>query len=204
MLTGKPCASSTRQKDNANGELSVQATRGSQANSLAPGEAVEMISPEQLRFTGAISKAMSKELAPLLAGRDRTQANSVYRGSKEGSVDGWILVMRRYLQRTQTRATPDDKAWSIIGHLEGEARNYIIIKAESERDTPGKVLELLASRFGTGGNRMQVRQTFTTRQQSYREDPLDAVFGRTGGASKPRLSRRARYNQTLRNPPALH
>ena len=27
-------------------------------------------------------------------------------------------------------------SWSIIGHLEGEARNYIINKAESERDTP--------------------------------------------------------------------
>ena len=88
--------------------------------------------------------------------------------------------MRRYLQRTQAKATPDDKAWSIIGHLEGEARNYIINKAESERDTPEKVFELLASRFGTGGNRMQVRQAFTTRQQSDREDwmqYLDALEG---------------------------
>ena len=171
MLTGKPCASSTRQKDNANGEISVQATRGSQDNSPAPCEGKEVIFPEQLQFTAAISKAMSKELAPLLAGRDQTQAKpSVYRGSKEGSIDGWILVMRRYLQRKQAKATPDDKAWSIIGHLEGEARNYIINKAESERDTPEKVFELLASRFGTGGNRMQVRQVFTTRLQSDRED----------------------------------
>ena len=74
MLTGKPCASSTRQKDNTNGELSVQATRGSQDISPAPSEGEEVISPEQLRFTAAISKAMSKELAPLLAGRDQTQA----------------------------------------------------------------------------------------------------------------------------------
>ena len=183
MLTGKPCASSTRQKDNANGELSVQATRNSQDNSAAPSEAEEVISSEQLQFTAAISKAMSKELAPLLAGRDQTQAKpSVYRdpGRKEGSIDGWILVMRRYLQRTQAKATPDDKAWSIIGHLEGEARNYIINKAESERDTPEKVFELLASRVGTGGNRMQVRQAFTTRQQSDREDwmqYLDAMDG---------------------------
>ena len=117
----------------------MQATRGSQDNSPAPSEGEEVISPEQLRFSAAISKAMSKELAPLLAGRDQTQARpSVYRGSKEGSIDGWILVMRRYLQRTQAKATPDDKAWSIIEHLEGEARNYIINKAESERDTPKK------------------------------------------------------------------
>ena len=181
MLTGKPCASSTRQRDNANGELPVQATRGSQDNSPAPSEGEEVISPEQLRFTAAISKAMSKELAPLLAGRDQTQAKpSVYRGSKEGSIDGWILVLRRYLQRTQAKATPDDKTWSIIGHLEGEARNYIINKAESESDTPEKVFELLASRFGTGGNRMQVRQAFTTWQQSDREDWMqysDALEG---------------------------
>ena len=140
-----------------------------------------MISPEQLRFTAAISKAMSKELAPLLADRDPTQARpSVYRGSKEDSIDRWILVTRRYLRRTQAKATPDDRAWSIIGHLEGEARNYIINKAESERDTPEKVFELLASRFGSGGNRMQVRQAFATRQPSDREDwmqYLDALEG---------------------------
>ena len=181
MLTGKPCASSTRQKDNANGELSVQATRGSQDNSPAPSEGDEKISPEQLRLTAAISKAMSKELAPLLAGRDQTQAKpSVYRGPKEGSIDGWILVMRRYLQRTQANATPDDKVWSIIGHLEGEARNYIINKAESKRDTPEKVFELLASRFETGGNRMQVRQAFTTRQQSDTEDWMQYLDGLEG------------------------
>ena len=32
----------------------------------------DMISPEQLKFTEAISKAMSKELAPLIANRDQT------------------------------------------------------------------------------------------------------------------------------------
>ena len=78
--------------------------------------------------------------------------------------------MRRYMQRTQTKATPEDKAWSIISHLEGEARNYIINKAEFERDTPAKVFELLASRFRTGGNRMQGRQAFATRHQLEKED----------------------------------
>ena len=48
--TGNPCASSTRKKDNVNGELSMQATRGSRDNSPAPSEEGEVISPEQLRF----------------------------------------------------------------------------------------------------------------------------------------------------------
>ena len=38
---------------------------------------------------------------------------SVYRGSKEGSLDGWILVMRGYLQRTHSKATPDGRASSV-------------------------------------------------------------------------------------------
>ena len=183
LPSGTPCASSTRKKDKI-ADLSIQATLGSH-DRTREGEAMveegEAISPEQLRFTAAISKAMSKELAPLLAGRDLAQARpNVYRGSKDGSIDGWILIMQRYLKRTQTKVSAEDQAWSIIGHLEGEARNYIINKAESERDTPEKVFELLSSRFGAGGNRMQVRQAFQSRIQHEKEDwmqYLDALEG---------------------------
>ena len=142
----------------------MQGTRGSRHDSPVPSEEGEVISLEQLRFTAAKSKAMSKELAPFLAVRDPTHARpSVYRGSKEGSNDCWILVMRRYLQRTQAKATPDDRAWSIIGHLEGEARNYLINKAESERDTPEKKQPDASA------------STFASRQQSNREDWMQYV-----------------------------
>ena len=183
LPSGTPCASSTRKKDKI-ADLSIEATLGSH-DRTREGEAKvdegEAISPEQLRFTAAISKAMSKELAPLLAGRDLAQARpNVYRGSKDGSIDGWILIMQRYLKRTQTKVSAEDQAWSIIGHLEGEARNYIINKAESERDTLEKVFELLSSRFGAGGNRMQVRQAFQSCIQHEKEDwmqYLDALEG---------------------------
>ena len=156
MPSGNPCASSTRKKEQETmdvKDLSIGATQGSQdaTHDPEPTKDVE-ISPEQLRFTAAISKAMSKEFAPLMAGRDLEQARpSVYRGSKDGSIDGWILVLRRYLKRTQFKVSLDDQAWSITGHLEGEARNYIINKAEYKRDTLEKVFELLSSRFGAGG-----------------------------------------------------
>ena len=183
LPSGTPCASSTRKKEEI-ADLSIQATLGSYDRTRegeAKVEEGEAISPEQLRFTAAISKAMSKELAPLLAGRDLAQARpNVYRGSKDGSIDGWILIMQRYLKRTQTKVSAEDQAWSIIGHLEGEARNYIINKAESERDTPEKVFELLSSRFGAGGNRMQVRQALQSRIQHEKEDwmqYLDALEG---------------------------
>ena len=183
LPSGTPCASSTRKKDEI-ADLSIQANLGSHDRTRegeAKVEEGEAISPEQLRFTAAISKAMSKELAPLLAGRDLAQARpNVYRGSKDGSIDGWILIMQRYLKRTQTKVSAEDQAWSIIGHLEGEARNYIINKAESERDTPEKVFELVSSRFGAGGNSMQVRQAFQSRIQHAKEDwmqYLDALEG---------------------------
>ena len=61
MPSGTPCASSTRKKEETM-DLSVQATHGSDdgTDEVEPkeGEAA-VISPEQLRFTAAISKAMS-------------------------------------------------------------------------------------------------------------------------------------------------
>ena len=114
--SGNPCASSTRKKEEGTNDLvdlSIQATQVSDdvTRDPEPKNETDVISPEQLQFTAAISKAMSKELAPLLASRDLAQARpSVYRGSKNGSIDGWILVMCRYLKRTQSKTSLDDQA----------------------------------------------------------------------------------------------
>ena len=78
--------------------------------------------------------------------------------------------MRCFLERVHTKPTEIDKAWAIFDHLEGEARNYIINRSEPERNDPEKVFTLLASRFGTGGNKMHVRQTFMSRIQQEKED----------------------------------
>ena len=185
---GNPCASSTRRREviiSENTDDSINSTRGS---SIPPPAIIEEapISPEQLRFTEAISKAMSKELAPLIANRDQTRVRpTIFKGTKDGTVDGWLPVMKRFLERVHAKSPNIDKAWAIIDHLEGEARNYIINKSEPERDTPDKVFALLASRFGTGGNRMHVRQTFMLSVQQEKEDWmqfLDALEGlRTQG-----------------------
>ena len=74
-------------------DISIQAAQGNDntARDPEPKEDTKVISPEQLGFTAAISKTMSKQLVPLLAGRDLAQARpSVYRGSKMGpSMDGF-------------------------------------------------------------------------------------------------------------------
>ena len=141
----------------------------------------EWISPKQLKFTEAISKAMVKELAPLIANRDQTAVRpTLYRGSKDGTVEEWLLVMKLYLERVYSNASPVDKAWAIIDHLGDEARSFIINKPESERDSHEKVTTLLSSRFGTGSNRWPVRQAFRLRSQLEREDLmqyLDALEG---------------------------
>ena len=71
---GNTCASSTRK--NLMGDLSVQATKGSEDNLAACSEDGNANSPEHSGFTTAISRAMSKELARprLLAGHDSSQA----------------------------------------------------------------------------------------------------------------------------------
>ena len=141
----------------------------------------ELISPEKLKFTEAIFKAMAKELAPLISNRDQTAVRpTLYRGSKDGTVEEWLLVMKRYLERVYSNASPIDKAWAIIDHLGDEARSFIINKPESERDSHEKVTTLLSSRFGTGSNRWPVRQAFRLRNQLEKEglmQYLDALEG---------------------------
>ena len=132
----------------------------------------ELISPEQLKFTEAISKAMSKELAPLIANRDQTAVRpTAYRGSRDGTIDEWLLVMKGYLERVYVNSRVD-KSWAIIDHLGDEARSYIINKPESERDSHEKVSTLLSRRFGTGSSRWPVRQAFRLRGQLEKEDQM--------------------------------
>ena len=141
----------------------------------------ELVSPEQLKFTEAISKTIAKELAPLIANRDQTAVRpTLYRGSNDGTVEEWLLVMKRYLERVYSNASPVDKAWAIIDHLGDEARSFIINKPESERDSHEKVTTLLSSRFGTGSNRWPVRQAFRLRSQLERgPDAVSRCIGRS-------------------------
>ena len=132
-------------------------------------------------FTEAISKAICKELATLIANCDHTAVRSTaYRGSKDGTVAVWLLVMKWYLERANSNSSPVDKVRPIIHHLGDEARSYIVNKPESERDSHYKVCTLLSGRFGTGNSRWPVRQTFILRSQLEKEDLMqfsDALEG---------------------------
>ena len=128
----------------------------------------------------AISTAMSKGLEPLLAAKESKNKPTKYRGTRDGNADGWMMLMKRHLEKAHPKATPLDKAWTIIEYLEHEARDYITNKSEAERDTDEKVFALLARRFGTGSSKIHIQQQFRTRNQNSEEDYmqyLDALEG---------------------------
>ena len=128
----------------------------------------------------AISTAMSKGLEPLLAVKESKNKPTKYRGTRDGNADGWMMLMKRHLEKAHPKATPLDKAWTIIEYLEHGARDYITNKSEAERDTDEKVFTLLARRFGTGSSKIHIQQQFRTRNQNSEEDYmqyLDALEG---------------------------
>ena len=91
-----------------------------------------------------------------------------------------MLLMKRHLEKAHPKATPLDKAWTIIEYLENEARDYISNKSEAQRDTDEKVFALLARRFGTGSSKIHIQQQFRNRNQNNEEgymQYLDALEG---------------------------
>ena len=128
----------------------------------------------------AITTAMSKGLEPLLAAKEAKNTPTKYRGTRDGIIDGWLMLMKHYLEKAHSKDTSLDRAWTIVEFLENEAQDYIMNKSEAERDTDEKVFALLARRFGTGSSKFQIQQQFRTRNQSDNEDYmqyLDALEG---------------------------
>ena len=118
-----------------------------------------------------MAKTIQKSLQAIVKSDDgRSKPNAYKNPIKDGSVDNWVVLMRRYLETRKTPMTPKDKAWLILENLDGEARNYIMNKAESELSSPEKVFSCLARRFGSGAGKAQIRVTFAGRTQGEAED----------------------------------
>ena len=164
------CQSGTKcDQRNLNPETVEEAAKGNTPNTIH-GQAL----------AEAITSAMSKSLEPLLAAKEAKNIPTKYRGARDGIIDGWLMLMKRYLEKAHAKDTQLDRAWTIVEFLENEARDYITNKSEAERDTDEKVIALLARRFGTGSSKFQIQQQFRTRNQSDDEDHmqyLDALEG---------------------------
>ena len=179
-LIPRPVATSTQRKSTTKRNLEQHNDEMEQSSESPNATPDTPRTSQRQALAEVISTAMSKGLEPLLAAKESKNKPTKYRGTKDGNTDGWMMLMKRHLEKAHTRATPLDKAWTIIEYLEHEARDYITNKSEAERDTDEKVFALLARRFGTGSSKIHIQQQFRTRNQSNEEDYmqyLDALEG---------------------------
>ena len=58
----------------------------------------------------AITTAMSKVLEPLLAANENKNKLAEYRGTRDGIIDGWMMLLKRYLEKAHAKNTPLDIA----------------------------------------------------------------------------------------------
>ena len=127
---------------------------------------------QMLTLAKAMGQAISENLAPLLAVKSSKNLPDKYKGEQDGSIDNWITIMKRYLEKTCAQSSELDRAWTVIEFLEQEARAFIINKHDSERDTGQKVLDILARRFGPGPSRYHIQQQFYARNREPNEDHM--------------------------------
>ena len=179
-LIPRPVATSTQRKTTTKRNLEQDNDEMEQLPKTPSATPDTPRTSQRQALAEVISTAMSKGLEPLLAAKESKNKPTKYRGSKDGNADGWMMLMKRHLEKAHARATPLDKAWTIIEYLEHETRDYITNKSEVERDTDEKVFTLLARRFGTGSSKIHLQQQFRTRNQNNEEDYmqyLDALEG---------------------------
>ena len=179
-LISRPVATSTQRKSTTKRDLEQDNEEMEQLPETPSAIPDTPRTSQRQALAEAISTAMSKGLEPLLAAKESKNKPTKYRGTKDGNADGWMMLMKRHLEKAHARATPLDKAWTIIEYLEQEARDYITNKSEAERDTDEKVFALLARRFGTGSSKIHIQQQFRTSNQNNEEDYmqyLDALEG---------------------------
>ena len=60
---------------------------------------------------------MSKGLEPLLAAKKNKNKPTKYRGTRDGIVDGWLILMKRYLEKAYGLDTPLDRGWTIVDYI---------------------------------------------------------------------------------------
>ena len=118
----RPLACSTQRKTTSRKYLNPTTIEG-----VTRGNAPNAIHSQAL--AEAITTAMSKDLEPLLATKATKNKPTKYRATRDGIVYGWLMLMKRYLEKAHAKDTPLDRAWTIVVFLENEARDYITNKS---------------------------------------------------------------------------
>ena len=104
-----------------------------------------------------ITTAISKDLEPLQAAKETKNKPFKCRGTRRRMHGADETISGK---KTDTKATPLDKARTIIGLLENEARDYLTNKSQTERNKDEKVFALIVSRFGTRSSKFPYASIF--------------------------------------------
>ena len=169
FATPKPVLSSTKKAHVAIREepMAIDPTSGltqTTASSTIPNQDITKY------IVDTMAKTMTQGLNSVIQKEEPKSKPPIFRGgSRDGSVDNWITLVRRYLEKMKPKQSLRDQSWTIIELLDGEARNYIMNKPGPEINDPEAVLRLLNNRFGTGASKALIRTSFASRIQKPEE-----------------------------------
>ena len=99
----RPMASSTQRKPTSKRSINLDTIK-----EVTKGDVPKTIHGQAL--AEAITTAMSKVLEPLLAANEKKNKLVEYRGTRDGIIDGWMMLLKRYLEKAHAKNTPLDIA----------------------------------------------------------------------------------------------
>ena len=100
-LVPRPVATSTQRKLTTKRNLEQDYSKMEEAHEASNVTPDTPRTSQRQALAEAISTAMSKGLEPLLAAKESKNKPTNYRGTKDGNADGWMMLMKRHLEKRQ-------------------------------------------------------------------------------------------------------
>ena len=98
----RPLSSSTQRKTTSKRSLILETVEESETYDVPSAIHSRAIAE-------AITTAMSMGLEPLLAAKETKSKPTKHCGTRDGIVDGWLMLMKRYLEKAHAKDTPLDR-----------------------------------------------------------------------------------------------
>ena len=105
-LVPQPVATSTQRKFTTKRNLEQDHSEMEQIPKTSNATLDTLRTSQRQALAEAISTAMSKGLEPLVAAKESKNKPTKYRGTKDGNADGWMMLMKRHLEKAHARSTP--------------------------------------------------------------------------------------------------
>ena len=113
----RPLATSTQRKFTTKRNLEQEQGDAEELPAVADETPDTPRTSQRQALAEAISTAMSKGLEPLLAVKESKNKPTKNRGTRDANADGWMMLMKRHLEKAHAKATPLDRAWTIFEYL---------------------------------------------------------------------------------------